>query len=143
MLGLFPRRHTGDAFLPGRGLAVEIPSRSVSDGLNRIVFMKHYPDSWLPAMFGVLLLPSIGACQRVKPLGSDEIRVSGTIELTPVGVNCWRLTDKDGNNYELRADQAPTGLLTNGKAVTLVLKLRSDLMSACQVGQIADVVRVE
>ena len=32
--------------------------------------MKHYPDSWLPAMFGVLLLPSIGACQRVKPLGS-------------------------------------------------------------------------
>jgi hypothetical protein len=31
--------------------------------------MKPYPDSWLPAMFGVLLLLSIGACQRVKPLG--------------------------------------------------------------------------
>jgi hypothetical protein len=79
----------------------------------------------------------------VKPLSSDEIRVSGTIELTPVGVNCWRLTSKDGKNYELRADQAPSGLLTSGRAVTLVLKLRSDLMSACQVGQIADVVRVE
>lgn len=105
--------------------------------------MKPYPDSWLPAMFGVLLLPSLGACQRVKPLDSDEIRVSGTIELTPVGVNCWRLTGKDGKNYELRADQAPAGLLTNGKSVTLVLKLRSDLMSACQVGQIADVMRVE
>ena len=49
----------------------------------------------------------------------------------------------NGKNYELRGDQAPAGLLTNGKAVTLVLKLRSDLMSACQVGQIADVVRVE
>jgi hypothetical protein len=100
VLGLFPRRHTGDARLHGRGLAVEIRSHSVSDGLNRIVFMKHYPDSWLPAMFGVLLLPSIGACQRVKPIGSDEIRVSGTIELTPVGVNCWRLT---GGRQELRA----------------------------------------
>ncbi len=105
--------------------------------------MRRLPDSWLPAMIGVLLLPHIGACQRVKPLGSDEIRVSGTIELTPVGVNCWRLTGKDGKNYELRADQTPSGLLTNGRAVTLVLKLRSDLMSACQVGQIADVVRVE
>jgi len=79
----------------------------------------------------------------VKPLGTDEIRVSGTIELTPVGANCWRLAGKDGKNYELRADQTPTGLLTNGKTVTVVLKLRSDLMSACQVGQIADVVRVE
>jgi hypothetical protein len=105
--------------------------------------MRDYRDSWLPGVIGVLLLPSFGACQRVKPLGTDEIRVSGTIELTPVGVNCWRLTGKDGKNYELRADQAPTGLLTNGKPVTLVLRLRSDLMSACQVGQIADVVRVE
>jgi len=41
--------------------------------------MKPYPDSWLPAMFGVLLLPSIGACQRVKPLDSKLPNVGTTI----------------------------------------------------------------
>jgi len=91
----------------------------------------------------LVLLPSVGACQQVKPLSSDEIRVSGTVEHTEVGVDCWRLAGSDGKGYELRKDQVPFGLLVDGRKVTLVVKPRVDLMSSCQVGQIVDVVRIE
>ena len=92
---------------------------------------------------GLLLLPAVGACQHVKPLSGDEMRVTGTVELTQVGVGCWRLAGTDDKNYELRKDQVPSGLLVEGRKVTLVVKPRTDLMSSCQVGQIVDVVRSE
>jgi hypothetical protein len=91
----------------------------------------------------LLLLPHLGACQQVKPLAADEIRVTGTVKLSAVGVNCWQLVGKDSKSYELRVGQAPEDLLEDGKSVTLVLKPRIDLMSTCQVGQIVDVVRAE
>ena len=80
---------------------------------------------------------------KVQALAQDEFRMEGTVRKAEVGTNCWRLEGKDGASYELRPEQAPADLLTDGKAVTLVLKKRADLMSSCMVGQIVDVVRVE
>ena len=79
----------------------------------------------------------------MKPLAADEIRVTGTVKLSVVGVNCWQFVGKDSKTYELRLGQAPKDVLVDGKTVTLVLKPRIDLMSVCQVGQIVDVVRAE
>jgi hypothetical protein len=95
------------------------------------------------ALLGAFLTLSAGACHQVKPLGTDEMRVSGTIEKTEVGVDCWRLVGRDSVSYELQKAQVPPNLLIHGKIVTLVVKPRPDLMSACQVGQIVDVVTVE
>ena len=88
------------------------------------------------------------ACQRggvsqVAQLQAYEIRATGMVEKTEVGVNCWRLVADDGGSYELRTDQAPADLLVHGRKVTVVLKPRTDLMSACQVGKLVDVVRIE
>ena len=88
------------------------------------------------------------ACQsrgltQVAQLQADEIRATGTVEKTEVGANCWRLAAEDGASYELRTDQAPAALLEHGRKVTVVLKPRTDLMSACQVGKLVDVVRIE
>lgn len=80
---------------------------------------------------------------RVQALGQDEFRMEGIVRKAEVGANCWRLEGKDGASYELRPEQAPADLFAEGKAVALVLKKRSDLMSSCMVGQIVDVVRVE
>lgn len=83
-----------------------------------------------------------GGCRMRSP-APDEITVTGTVNKVEVGVNCWRFAGEDGTGYELRVDQAPDGVLVDGKHQTLVLKLRADLMSSCQVGQIVDVLRVE
>ncbi|MDZ4862530.1 MAG: hypothetical protein SGJ01_03715 [Gemmatimonadota bacterium] len=88
------------------------------------------------------------ACQpggqgQVAQIQADEIRAKGMVEKAEVGVNCWRLAAEDGTSYELRADQAPVELLVHGRKATVVLKLRTDLMSVCQVGKLVDVVRVE
>jgi hypothetical protein len=79
----------------------------------------------------------------MPPLASDEIRVAGTVKLSEVGVGCWQLLVTDGTSYELRPGQAPATLLVDGKQATVVLRMRPDLMSSCQVGQIVDVVRIE
>ncbi len=79
----------------------------------------------------------------VKALAQDEFRMEGIVRKAEAGANCWRLEAKDGASYELRPEQAPAELLADGKAVTLILKKRTDLMSTCMVGQIVDVVRVD
>jgi hypothetical protein len=92
---------------------------------------------------GLLLACQSGAQSQVAQLQTDEIRATGMVEKSEVGVNCWRLAGEDGVSYELRVDQAPAELLQHGRKVTVVLKPRTDLMSTCQVGKIVDVVRVE
>ena len=84
-----------------------------------------------------------GGQSQVAQVQADEIRATGMVEKAEVGVNCWRLAAEDGASYELRVDQAPADLLVQGRKVTVVLKPRADLMSACQVGKLVDVVRVE
>ncbi len=75
-------------------------------------------------------------------LQADEVQVTGTVQKTPVGINCWRFEAEDGTGYELRPDQAPTDVLVDGRRVALVLRKRTDLASSCMVGQLVDVVRV-
>lgn len=75
-------------------------------------------------------------------LQADEVQATGTVQKTPVGVNCWRFEAEDGTGYELRADQAPADVLVDGRHLSLVLKKRPDLASSCMVGQLVDVVRV-
>jgi hypothetical protein len=84
-----------------------------------------------------------GGGGKVTPAGKDELQVTGIVKRATAGSNCWRFVARDGTGYELRPEQAPATLLIEGKAATLVLRPRIDLMSACQAGQIVDVVRVE
>jgi hypothetical protein len=86
---------------------------------------------------------SQGTAGAARQLEADELRVTGTVHKAEVGANCWLLEGTDSARYELRPDQAPAALLTEGKAVTVVLRPRSDLMSVCMVGRLADVVSVE
>jgi len=71
------------------------------------------------------------------------MRLHGTIRAVQVEGGCWRFDADDGKHYEIQHQSAPAGLLQDGKAVTLTLKLRPDLMSTCMVGPIAEVVKVE
>jgi len=105
----------------------------------------------VPAVWLGLVTYMVTACPaggqsgvpRMQALAEDEFRVDGTVRKAEVGANCWRLEARDGSSYELRPEQAPSELFTDGKVVTLVLRKRVDLMSTCMVGQIVDVVRVE
>ncbi len=96
------------------------------------------------ALLGLMLLiacPPKGA--NMPSLATDEFRATGTVTKTTVGANCWRFEAADGTGYELRPDQAPADVLSDGKRFTLVLRKRTDVMSTCMVGQIVDVIRVE
>lgn len=95
-------------------------------------------------LLGLVVLaacPPKGA--NMPALATDEFRATGTVTKTPVGANCWRFEAADGTGYELRPDQAPAEVLSDGKRFTLVLRKRTDVMSSCMVGQIVDVIRIE
>lgn len=136
----------GVPVLPRAHSAVYTPGHCPDRELMMIRWRKLVPAAWL-----TLLTLTGSACPAggqtgapaMQALAEDEFRMEGTVRKAEVGMNCWRLEAKDGASYELRPDQAPAGLLVDGRAVTLVLKKRADLMSTCMVGQIVDVVRVE
>ena len=72
-----------------------------------------------------------------------EIRVSGTVRFVSVEGGCWQLQAQNGARYELRRTQAPSRVLVDGAQVVLVVRLRTDLVSPCMVGDVVDVERVE
>lgn len=74
---------------------------------------------------------------------SVEIRVSGTVRFVSVEGGCWQLQAPNGARYELRRTQAPSPVLVDGAQVVLVVRLRTDLVSTCMVGDIVDVERVD
>ncbi len=133
---VLPRPHRAD-YTPGH-----FPDREP----KMIRWTKLAPAAWL-ALITLMgsACPAGGqtGVPRMQALAEDEFRMEGTVRKAEVGMHCWRLEAKDGASYELRPEQVPAGLLTDGKAVTLVLKKRTDVMSTCMVGQIVDVVRVE
>lgn len=106
-----------------------------------------YTRGGLQGALVAMALTVLPACAQkggaVPALAADEIRVTGTVQKTPVGVNCWRFDDGAGKGYELRQGQAPAEALVDGKRLTLVLRRRADLVSNCMVGEIVDVVRIE
>ena len=107
--------------------------------------------SWGRKYCHSVLLLALIACSAGAPRGASDVsasdpgglQVTGIVHRSAVEGGCWRFETSDGKSYELRASQAPTDLLVDGKRATLVLRLRPDLLSTCQVGQVADVVRVE
>ncbi len=137
---------SGVPVLPRPHRAVYTPGHFPDREPTMIRWKRLFPAAWL-----ALLTLMGSACPAggqtgvpaVQALAQDEFRMEGTVRKAEVGVNCWRLEAKDGASYELRPEQAPAGLFVDGRAVTLVLKKRADLMSTCMVGQIVDVVRVE
>ncbi len=74
---------------------------------------------------------------------SAGIRVSGTVRFVNVEGGCWQLQAQNGARYELQPTQAPARVLVDGAQVVLVVRLRTDLVSVCMVGDIVDVERVE
>lgn len=79
----------------------------------------------------------------VPPATTTAMRVAGTIHSVNVEGGCWRFDAQNGSHYEILKSSAPSGLLQDGKQVTLTVKPRPDLMSTCMVGPIVEVVRVE
>lgn len=70
--------------------------------------------------------------------GDSTFRAMGTIHRVNVEGGCWRFDLEDGRHFELKA--ADTSILVDGQQATLTLRPRPDLMSACQIGPIAEVV---
>ncbi|MEO8200719.1 MAG: hypothetical protein ABI679_09385 [Gemmatimonadota bacterium] len=77
------------------------------------------------------------------PTANTDMRVSGTIHSVNIEGGCWRFDAANGTKYEILKSSAPSGLLEDGKQVTLTVKPRPELMSTCQVGPILEVVTVE
>ena len=73
---------------------------------------------------------------------STTFRASGTIRAVNLEGGCWRFDAEDGRHFEISRATAPAGLLVDGKQATLTLRPRSDLMSTCMIGPIAEVVTV-
>ena len=73
----------------------------------------------------------------------DGIQVSGTVRFVSVEVGCWQLQAQNGARYELRPTQAPSRVLVDGAQVVLVVRLRTDLVTVCMVGDVVDVEQVE
>lgn len=74
---------------------------------------------------------------------STTFRASGTMHAVNLEGGCWRFDAEDGRHFEISRATAPAGLLVDGKQATLTLRPRSDLMSTCMIGPIAEVVTVE
>jgi hypothetical protein len=74
---------------------------------------------------------------------STTFRASGTVRAVNIEGGCWRFDTQDGRHFEIEKGSAPAGLLEDGKQATLTLRPRTDLMSTCQIGPIAEVVKVE
>ncbi|MGH7519013.1 MAG: hypothetical protein ACREOC_16370 [Gemmatimonadales bacterium] len=93
----------------------------------------------------ILLLPAsdFSCSTGGDAFGPDGIRVTGIVLFLEVEGGCWQLRADNGERYELRPDQAPASILVDGARVSAVLKTRKDLVSVCQMGQIADVQRVD
>jgi hypothetical protein len=93
----------------------------------------------------LLLFHSDFSCSAgTGPLASSTgIEVRGTVRFVNIEGGCWQLQAQNGARYELRPAQAPSRVLVDGAQVVLVIRLRTDLVSVCMVGDIVDVERVE
>jgi hypothetical protein len=104
--------------------------------------------AWLAALSVALVFATAAFSCSTGPQGPgqdppiddpDAFWVNATVEFTPVEGGCWRLTT-DGTNYEpVSLDQE---FQENGLLVRAALKLRPDLASICQVGQIVEVLSI-
>jgi hypothetical protein len=90
----------------------------------------------------VLLQGSDFSCTTGDSLAPGGSTVTGVVVFVKVEGGCWRLEADSGERYELRPEQAPSSILVNGARVSVVLELRTDLVSSCQAARPADVQEV-
>jgi hypothetical protein len=67
----------------------------------------------------------------------DEVVVTGTVETIGVEGGCKALRDTANKLYELKGGDA--GVLAVGARVTVRGKIRTDLMTICQIGPVLEV----
>lgn len=70
--------------------------------------------------------------------GKDEVVVTGTVEMVGVEGGCKALRDNGNKLYELKGEQA--NALAVGARVTVRGKIRTDIMTICQIGPVLEVI---
>lgn len=70
--------------------------------------------------------------------GKDEVVVTGMVEMVGVEGGCKALRDNGNKLYELKGAQADT--LAVGARVTVRGKIRTDIMTICQIGPVLEVI---
>jgi len=70
--------------------------------------------------------------------GKDEVVVTGVVEMIGVEGGCKALRDTGNKVYELKGGDA--GVLSVGARVTVRGKIRTDIMTICQIGPVLEVI---
>jgi hypothetical protein len=89
----------------------------------------------LVLIIGLCLLCS---CDTSKD--GETFVVEGTVRLSEVGPGCWFILATDGARYE--PVNLAEDLKEEGLHVSLLVRPRDDMVSACMVGRIVEVVSV-
>jgi hypothetical protein len=89
----------------------------------------------------LVLITALLLCCSCDTSGDGEtFVVEGTVHLSEVGPGCWFILATDGARYEpvnLAGDLQEEGL-----PVRLLVRPRDDMVSACMVGRIVEIVTV-
>jgi hypothetical protein len=88
--------------------------------------------------FQPLPVPSTGGVPGSPGTSKDEVVVTGTVEMIEVEGGCKALRDTGNKVYELKGGDP--GVLAVGARVTVQGRIRSDLMTICQIGPVLEVV---
>jgi hypothetical protein len=83
------------------------------------------------------------SCSTGAGFGPGELEVTGFVLFIAIGDGCWQLRADDGRTFELKAKQAPSTILVDGARVSVVVNVQEGTTTSCQVGDVADVERVD
>ena len=104
---------------------------------------------YAPATFKVVgdsLFEQLPAGSPYKPrvysraLTLEALTITATVRFVNVEGGCWRLEAEDGTHYEPVG--LPAGFRTDGRRVTVTLRLSENLGSFCMVGRLAEVIAI-
>jgi len=91
-----------------------------------------------PPSFQPLPVPtSLPSTAGIPSPGKDEVVVTGVVEMVGVEGGCKALRDTGNKLYELKGGDA--GTLAVGARVTVRGKIRTDIMTICQIGPVLEV----
>jgi hypothetical protein len=95
-------------------------------------------DGSLPSFQPLPVPTSLPSTTAGTPGASkDEVVVTGTVEMVGVEGGCKALRDNGNKLYELKGGDA--SVLAVGARVTVRGKIRTDLMTICQIGPVLEV----
>lgn len=86
------------------------------------------------AAFGLAAVLVVSCTSTTEP---DLAQLEATVEFVSVEGGCWRLVTDQGIGYE--PVNLPESFRSDGLQVDVTVRLRKDLGSICQVGQIVDI----